>query len=308
MVRTLSELQERPAQPAVNIGGALFRACFYGDIPPEEFLKGEGSDANIFDLLLIAEAHQKQGRLNEAASIYEHLLSGKLRLTENQWFLANSGMALNMFKEGREEASITEIRSLIDRTENKILKAYGKLVLARILSSHQKLEECLELYNSIVKAFDHHGIPLLSCIAHNNRGVAYYRLERLEDAMIEWEKAIKFAKKAKSDYSEATIFTNTSDMHGLSGNPELGMKQLQKARTIFERMNDLEGLSGVEFNLSLLLLDKKELNEAVEHFRTGQSIAFPLPPPIEREERVNYFIRRGRLNGFDNIDPSSIDP
>jgi len=77
MVRTLTELQQEPQQPAMNIGGALFRACFYGDIPPEQFLKEDGTDTNVFDLLLIAEANQKQGRLKEAASIYNHLLSGK---------------------------------------------------------------------------------------------------------------------------------------------------------------------------------------------------------------------------------------
>jgi DNA-binding PadR family transcriptional regulator len=81
MVRILSDLQEEPKQSELPVAGTFFRACFFGDISPEEFLDEKGDYGNVFNLLLVAEANQKQARLGQARTIYDHLLSGKIKLT-----------------------------------------------------------------------------------------------------------------------------------------------------------------------------------------------------------------------------------
>jgi tetratricopeptide (TPR) repeat protein len=304
MVRILSDLQEEPEHPGLPVAGTFFRACFFGDISPEAFLDEEGGYGNVFNLLLVAEANQKQGRLEQARTIYDHLLSGKLNLTENQWVIAKTGLGLTYHKEGNNIKAIEMVRSVIEDCENKIMKAYGNQVLARIYSSMERLDEALDLYNYVVRSFDHHGIPLLSCIAYNNRGVAFYRKNDFDRAMIDWQKSIKLAKRSKSSYSEAAILTNIADIESYRGNMETGIKLLERSRSIYEQFNDLEGISGVEFNLSLVLLDMKKLDEAIEHFKIGQEIAFPLPSPYERKEREDYFFIRAGDNGFTDLDRS----
>ena len=109
---------------------------------------------------------------------------------------------------------------------------------------------------------------------------------------------------AKSSYSEAAILTNIADIESYRGNVEVGKKLLERSRSIYEQFNDLEGASGVEYNLSLVFLDMKELDKAIEHFKKGHQVAFPLPPPIERKEREDYFLVRAAINGFENLDRS----
>jgi tetratricopeptide (TPR) repeat protein len=304
MVRVLSDLQERPESPTLPVAGAFFKACFFGDLPPDYLEEGKTYYDDVFNLLLVAEANQKQGRLEQAKMIYDHLLSGKIKLSENQWVIAKTGLALTLYKDDKSDEAIQIVTSAIEDTGNKIMKAYGKQVQARIISSLGNIEDALELYNYAVRSFDHQGIPLLCCIAHNNRGVAYYRLGEIEKAMEDWEKAIKYAKEAGSNYSEAAILTNIADIESERGNITKALKQLERSRSIFERFNDLEGVSGVEFNMSLVLLSNKEYEKALEHFKFGARVAFPLPPSVERKEREDHFVRRCHENGFMDVNHS----
>lgn len=139
MVRVLSDLQEGPEHTSLPVAGAFFRACFFGDISPDDLMRADNYCDNVFNLLLVAEANQKQGRLKQALTIYEHLLSGKMKLTENQWVIAKTGLGLTLFKDGKTEQAVEIIRSVIDKTGNKIMKAYGKQVMARILSSSERM-------------------------------------------------------------------------------------------------------------------------------------------------------------------------
>lgn len=304
MVRVLSDLQQQPDQEALPSAGAFFRACFFGDISPEEMLENDTCFGNVFNLLLVAEANHKQGRLDQADAIYNHLLSGKVNLTENQWVIAKLGLAMTLFKRGKNDESIEMTRSVIDSTKNRIMISYGKQVMAKILSSSGRFNEALELYNRAVRSFDQQGIPLLSCIAYNNRGVVYYRMKDYDHAIKDWEKSVKYARKAGSSYSEAAILTNIADIESSRGNINLAIEQLERSRIIFGHFNDLEGLSLYEFNLALVLLDARRFDEAFDHFKLSETIALPLPVKYERDERRNYFIERAGENGFENIDDS----
>ncbi len=193
------------------------------------------------------------------------------------------------------------IEKSLEDTDHRMLRAYGKHVIARIYSSTGKLEKAISIYNSVVRSFEHQAIPLLACIALNNRGVVYYRMEELEKAVNDWRKAIKYAKQSNSNYSEAVILTNIADMDSMMGNHEKGLIRLKRSENIFKRFNDLEGFSIVEFNRSLIYLDMKELEMAREAFIKGTEVAYPLPPPNEAAERIISFLKRARDNGFSDL-------
>jgi tetratricopeptide (TPR) repeat protein len=156
----------------------------------------------------------------------------------------------------------------------------------------------LSLLDSAVRSFELQGIPLLCCIAFNNRGVYFFRKLIFDRAEEDWNKAMKYAKKAGSYYSEGVIGCNLADIEAQRKNFEKSARHLEKAREIFMERSDLEGLSLVEHNASIMFLEKGDLDTALHHFVLSEEVAYPLPTKIEKMERRNNFLRSARENNL----------
>jgi tetratricopeptide (TPR) repeat protein len=180
--------------------------------------------------------------------------------------------------------------------ENSVMLAYLKQVKGRILSDLGPSEEVINLLDSAVRSFELQGIPLLCCIAYNNRGVYYFRKLMFDRAEEDWNKAMRYARRAGSYYSEGVIRCNLADIEAQRKHFEKSSEHLKKAREIFSERGDLEGISLVEHNASIMFLEKGDLQSALDHFILSEKVADPLPTRIEKMERRNNFLRSARKN------------
>ena len=289
---------ETDGRSAVPVVETFFKTCFFGDInacPLDEI----GTDhVNVNTLLLVAEASYKQGRFREAMTIYDHVLSGKMKITLNQWFIARVGKALLVSKEGRTKEALEELAIIIDEVDNKIFKTYVKQVMARVESTAGNKERALEMFNQSIHSFTVFGTPLLLSISYNNRGVLHFRLKDHKLAEKDWKKALKFAKEAKSQYLEAVILPNLADIRITNNDLETSARYLDKAREIFIEKGDYEGVAIVNFNYSLQELARKDLSKALMYFHRSENLAYPSPSPSEKNERRKFFLERAKENGF----------
>jgi tetratricopeptide (TPR) repeat protein len=298
ITQIISELEPVPETGPLPVPEIFFRSSLFGNIVPEELDTLDGSSQDVNALLILAESYHKRGKLQQAKMIYDHLLSGKVKLTKNQWYIAHIGLAMTIFKDNRPIEAVGLIDEIREDVDNPVMLAYLKQVKGRILSDLNPSEEVIKLLDSAVRSFELQGIPLLCCIAYNNRGVYYYRVEDLDRAEADWKKAMRFAKEAGSYYSEGAIRCNLSDIEAKRKNFDKSADHLDKARRIFEERGDLDGISSVEYNCSLMYIEKGDIVEAFKHYKISEEVAAPLPTEIEKRERRQYFLKAARQNNL----------
>jgi len=298
IVNVLSDVDEDHTH-TVPIVETFFKTCFFGDINASLLEDLTAKQMNVNTLLLVAEANYKQARLNEAMSIYQHLLSGKVSITQNQWFMTRIGKGLLVSKMGDTETAIEDLDELEEQVDNKVFRAYTKQMKARILSNRiERREESMELFNSCIRSFRAFGFPLLLCIGYNNRGILNFFMDNLKEAENDWNTSRKLAKEVKCKYSEAIVLTNLSDIEMLKGNLEKSNKYLETAKELFHEMGDLERVAIVDFNYALLELEKRDFDKGMEYFRRSETLAYPSPSPEERKKRREMFRERALKYGF----------
>ncbi len=248
-----------------------------------------GRDVNV--LLIIAESHQKQGRLSEAVSLYDHILSSGNKITQNQWFIARMGLVQTKRKTGDFQTAFKLLEETMEMTANKTFLAYSRQLMALMYSIMGNFDDSMKLYNSSIRSFHSSGLPLMLSIAYNNRGTLHYRKGDYLNAEEDWKKARKYAKEAKSEYCEAATITNLAELRARDGNFDIAVKYLRRAYNINRTTGDFENMAGVEFNLSLIYAMKKDESSALAYYQRSMQTAYPLPSPPEKEEWKRTLIK-----------------
>jgi tetratricopeptide (TPR) repeat protein len=300
IVNVLSEIGAGEEVQEMPVVETFFRTRFYGILKKDCLTDLEGIKSNDPNsLLIIAEASTKQGRLEEARTIYEYLLSPNVSLTQNQWTMASIYLAHLDSRSGKGESCINKLQNIYDSIDNKIFRSYIKQMMARTYYESGDHEKALELFTESINSFNKFGLPLMLAITHNNRGIIHYIFEDIQNAENDWNKARKYARDAGSRYVEAAIFTNLADVELLRGNLEKSWKYTEMSHERYSSVHDLEGMAEVDFQRALYYLHVKDLDEALNHYRRWESLAFPLPSPGQRDLKKKVFQERLQENGFD---------
>lgn len=281
---------------------SIFKTCFYGDIDKDLLDTDVWGERDIDAFLIAAEARIKQGKLNDAETIYSYILSPKLDITQNQWFIARIGMVNIIRRQSKFDEALQHLDEIHEMVDDSVYHAFIKETKGLIYAITYQNEKAMEMFRSSIASFTTHGLPLMLSIAYNNRGTCYYRKDDLENAEKDWIKARRFAKKAQSAYCEAAILCNLSDTTSMKGKIDLAEKYLKKAFKIYKENNDYEGMASVYYNFALLYLENKQLDDAVSNFTKSLTVAEPLPSEKERGEWKRTFVQRGKDNGFDTIE------
>ncbi|MGA1872143.1 MAG: tetratricopeptide repeat protein [Thermoplasmatota archaeon] len=302
MVNALADLSGEEGIEETPVAETFFCSCFYGDIDIEELQRGSSYGTNINALLIIAEASYKQGRLNEALAIYDHILTPPMKTSQGQWLIARAGKALVLSKRGDIEDSL----ELLDETGalvgNKILRTFALQVKARILSTTDRMEESMNLFDSVIRSFSTFKIPLLLAIAHNNRGILYFRMKENEKAEKDFLKSRKHLNESRREYLFGPLYTNLAGIELRKGNLEKAEEYLDRSVEAYMILNDLEGVSYVDFTRSLVFVERDEREKALKLLRRSEKIAFPSPSVLERKERREMFLDCARKRGWEISD------
>lgn len=278
------------------------KTSFHGGLNEDIMNKDGWTEKDPNNILVIAEVDQKQGRLNDAMTYYDLLLSPGYKLTQNQWFLAKMGKVHTYRKMGDTKKALKILEDTTEITENRMFNAYCKQVKALIFSMLGQFDDSLKLYNSSIRSFHSYGLPLMLSIAYNNRGTLYYRMEDYENALDDWKKARRFASEAKSEYCESAIVGNLADIFARKGDFKKALSYLNKAEKNAKNMGDLEMTSSIFYNYALVYVLMKDINRAVDAFKVSETVAFPLPSPLEKAEYRRCIISIAKENSLGEIE------
>ncbi|MGA1821926.1 MAG: tetratricopeptide repeat protein [Thermoplasmatota archaeon] len=274
---------------------------FYGSL---DFNQDDLSNSESIDALLLrAESFRKQGdKIGKAREIYEWILSNPEYIDQNQWFVANIGLAHTVRKMGDTDHAFEILDGIIESTDNKYYIAYTKEIKAYIYSQMNEFGKSLELFRSSISAFNNFGFSLLLALGYNNRGILYFKMDDFKQAESDWKRARKYAREANSRYIEAITIGNLADIYMKKGKLDKSKGLLDQAEELFQSLKDMDKIASIEFNRALLYVEQKDLDKALHHFTLSETIAQPLPSPPERRERREEFIKRGLEKGFDHIE------
>ena len=291
--------EEKVTLPFVE---SFYSTSLWGKIDAELPLDDVWRENYTNTLLLLAEAYLRQGKMKEARTIHSYLLDMRGDITQNQWFKIQVDIAQALRKEGKTDEALDHLDELLKELDNKKYIAYVKNLKGVILAYVDRNEESIELLNSAINSYNAFGIPLLLSLAHNNRGVTNFIMDRKEDAKKDWIKSRRYAKDANSHYGEAIVLPNLADITMREGNFDLAQSYLDRANEIFMDTNDAEGFAIVRFNEAVLSLFKRDQEKALELFRESEEVAFPLPPPQQKKVLRDYFLEVANELGLKEIE------
>jgi tetratricopeptide (TPR) repeat protein len=300
LVKILSDVNsDKVNNDITTIADSLYRTYLFEDFDEKTFLDSADLHKDLDSILVLATAYHRQGRNNDARILYNIVLSEKARPNQNQWFLANFGLARVMRSEGDPEGSISLLDQLTESTDNTIFHAMINERKGMTYSEMGIPEEAEVYFSKAEHSLNNIGIPLLSGFVHNDRGIHYLRIGKLDLAAEDWRKCKKLAKEARSEMIEAVVLINLAFVEMVSGDLDQSEKNLSRSRKILSSRNDLEGLAANAFTSSLLCLYRKDIIGANENFARSETVAYPAPSPLERKERREIYLRKAKELGLE---------
>ncbi len=171
-----------------------------------------------------------------------------------------------------------------------------KRLKADILSDMGDFNESQRLYSSAIGTFYHPISPVLLSVALNNQGVLFFRWGKRNLAKDSWLRSKNISIKYDLNWTYSLSIMNLSDVYAREGKFRSAKRMLNKAERFFEKIGDDEGLSGVNFNRSLLYVEEGNRNKAMSFFRRAEE--FPLTYKNKREERRSVLRARFGERGW----------
>jgi tetratricopeptide (TPR) repeat protein len=244
-------------------------------------------------LLLEAQIKVSQGEFTEGLDRYNEILKMP-DIPPDVWFITCVGKIktlANMGKRKEMNQVLEETRYLIN---NKMAIAYLNQIQADILGIEGDFKNAKCLFNKCIGTFRHYNHPLFLSIAYNNYGILMFNREKYSEAEKLWKQAKRYALEGESSYQDAIVQTNLSSIERLKGDLKKAKKHLVNARKIYKDLNNLENISDLEFNISLIHLSEENMDQAIELFNRSMFETFPFLSDIRREERLNVFTREAK--------------
>lgn len=283
------EKKEHPEAPYFR---DVFKLTLYGSSNGDLSNIEEIAVDDVNSMIIQSESLIRQGRMDQAEIILNILLKEGPTIDQNQWFQIIINLSTLYMKRGKYDNA----RDLLDKTQaetkDRLLLACIESMKGHLMIHMGQYDEGLKYLSYALRSFNAFNNPLLSMIAHNNRGVIYFIQENYQTAEKEWMMSRKDAKDANSKNAEALILTNIADIHIKKGNLKQAEKDLATSERILTKLDQYDGLSAVYFNMALLEIAKKNPEEAMEYYELSEKVAFPLPGPWARKIRREEILKR----------------
>ncbi len=254
------------------------------------------TNTDINSLIIEAELLRRRGDIGEAMCIYTGILQRKTGIETGKWMIAIAGMAQCQVYLNREIEAMKFLDNMKSSMNDPVERGFMDKLEADILQDLDRFEESSGLYRSCLGVFQENEFPLIRLTILNNLGVQYCRKENMKIATDFWEEALKISKKVSLPYVEAIISLNLADAYAQKKRFYKAEELLRNAAKVLQSVGDLEGLSGVDFNKSLVFIEKGEKKKALKYFE--KAMKFPLTYKRKREERRRVFKGRMRAKGL----------
>ncbi len=242
-----------------------------------------GYNPEIEKKILEGEILRRQGKLKRSLDLFSKILDGMKETNGAEWILAEVGRIqtlryMNSLKLAKEEIE-KDLKKVQDNNQKGLLKR----LKADILSDQGSFEDARDQYRSAVGHFQFSGSDNLLSICYNNMAVMFFRMKMATEAEYFWRKTLKISQRTNIPWARALVLTNLSDLNARNGRFRKAKKMLNEAKKIFISLGDLEGCSGVDFNMSLVFIFEDNRESALRFF--DKAMRFPLRYDMKRKER-----------------------
>lgn len=198
------------------------------------------AEAGVAMTLLKGRVHSKRGELSEALGEFGKAGEACLKQGYNlELGNARYGQGIVLRKRGRLDEARRSMREAIDLFEGLGAKAElgrARMEMGIIELQANSLDEALSWFSS--------SLPLLSprkvdsAYLHNNLGIAYSRLERLQDSLRAFHESIRLAAEAGMLRAEGYALSNASDLYVRLGQAEKALDSCARSLQIFRHLED----------------------------------------------------------------------
>ncbi|MBN1539009.1 MAG: tetratricopeptide repeat protein, partial [Candidatus Thermoplasmatota archaeon] len=248
-------------------------------------------------LLLEGDLLRRQGRLKESLELFTDIGNRIKGIDGARWTFSEMGRIQTLRYMNSIEMTLEVIDEDLCFVSDSDQKGLLKRLKADILSDLGSYEEARSLYRSAVGHFRSTGSQNLLAICFNNLGVMFFRMGNLREAEYFWNNTMKISIENNIPWAKALALTNMADLNGRNGRFRKAKRMLKEARGIFASMGDMEGCSGVDFNMALVNVEEGKRASAIRHF--DMAMEFPLRYDMKRRERREVLKARFREKGWE---------
>ncbi|MGA1792525.1 MAG: tetratricopeptide repeat protein [Thermoplasmatota archaeon] len=278
------------SQGMPNFTHSFIKATMFGLNENRKWTKENPSEGNIQVLLLDADLKARRGDLEEALSLYRTILQ-KPNLPQELWFIGILGLVKTYGRLGRRNEWEKALEETRRQTDNKIIHGYLNQIEADLLATIGDYDRAKILFEKAIGTFRHYNLPLFLSITYNNYGILMFNREMYDEAERIWKKGKRYGSESGNRFSTVPTDINLASIIRIKGDLEKARKYLEDAKDLCISQNNIEMLSSVEYNISLIMISEGNFEEAIELFNRSCFDTYPLLSEDYREERLAVFKR-----------------
>lgn len=225
----------------------------------------------------IGQSRIAKEKLESAIQVYK-------QLDEPRILRSYIELAKVYFSEGEYEVAKKYFKLSVEIAEkqgDKLRGAKVNLDLGRLLNSQKESLSAMQHLESAKEVFEQMELDSDLGVVYGNIGSAYYELNQLSKAIVEYKKAIDVFNEFE-DYLKIAMYSNNLGLVYQKDNQlELAFSSFQKGLTTSQSSNSKEIIAQSHDNLGEYYLAKKDYKKALSHF---QKAIQTLIPRFERKE------------------------
>lgn len=299
---TVSELKKENVEISGSLDSSIRELTLIGSYP-SKFI-GLSSSISVNEAVLEAEFLRRCGRTRESLDLFWSILMADV-MDSGCWICSIVGIIqCTKTVQGPEIALSLNDRIL---AESFIVPAHRSFLIktrADLLSDMKRYDEADEAYRKALGISRAKKLVCLPGMIMNNIGVNHFRADEFFKAEKAWYSARRYCRSKDLHWTRVICEINLADIEGKKGNYRKAKILLKNAREFMEKVGDIEGLSGVYFNLALVNIEEGKHERAIYNFNKSEE--FPVVYGNKREERRDVMRERFEEKGWIWENPVSL--
>jgi len=117
---------------------------------------------------------------------------------------------------------------------------------------------------------------LMAGTLYRNLGVAYYMASKLDTAILCFDKAMEYAKKAGDEYLEALIIFARANLYNLKGDYAKALSLYLQTLPVFEKKGNKQRIRTVLGNIGVLYSSLQNLDQAEKYYLQAEKLSIEI--------------------------------
>lgn len=159
-----------------------------------------------------------------------------------------------------------------DAISVKRMQSMAYIGLASLMVYQGDYEEAIRFNTEASKIAYANGFIQQQAVTENMIGLVHFNKSEFAEAMVQYEKALKLAEKAKDELFMAKVYTNMAIINFYQGNYEDATRLFKRPVEIARKLNNLELLAGNLLNVGLVYFNISQADSAISYYSQASEI------------------------------------